>query len=71
MSIVADYESNKPNFDVPFGTTITLSNCYGAYTVTIKKDDMVLGEIFADLVKPVLLAAGYQTESISDYLNDE
>ncbi len=51
-------------------TTLTLTDSYGSYTITINKIDNTLGTVVQELVKPVLLAAGYHPDSVSDYLEE-
>lgn len=53
------------------GTKLTLENDYGTYSVGINKQDLTIGSMFEDLVIPVLLAAGYQQESIDNCLGEE
>ena len=50
-------------------TEITLRNKYGEYTVRVLRGDLLIGEMFDDVVKPVLLAAGYQRESLDNWLS--
>ena len=50
---------------------ITLENQYGEYSVSTKKEDLHIAEMFDDLVIPVLLAAGYHQGSIDEYLNPD
>jgi hypothetical protein len=52
-------------------TTITLVNSYGTYSITANKDDMGIGEVCADLLEPVLLAAGYHPESVKEWVGGE
>ena len=49
-------------------TQIILKNGYGEFAVKINKTDMNIGEMFDDLIKPVLLAAGYAEETIDKML---
>jgi len=46
-------------------TTITLSNNYGSYTVSVPENDLTVDEV-VDIFKSVLLAATYQPESVKD-----
>ena len=52
-------------------TSITLSTQHGNYTISLPKDDMNINEVMQELVKPVLLAATYQPESINEYIPEE
>lgn len=49
-------------------TSITLSTQDGNYTISLGKDDMNMEEVMGDLIRPLLLAAGYQPETISEYI---
>ena len=50
-------------------TEITLRNKYGEYTIRVPQGDMLIGELFDDVVVPVMLAAGYQRESLDNWLS--
>ena len=50
-------------------TSITFYSQYGEYSITVNKDDMNMEEIMGELVRPLLLAAGFQPENISEYIN--
>ena len=51
-------------------TTLELRNEFGRYTVELQKQEMNIGDVFEDLVMPVLLAAGYSQTVIESYLGD-
>lgn len=63
------YRKNRLNavFDGPH-TSLTLESSYGQYIVTVPRDDLLIGEIIDDLVRPILLASGYHEESINSYI---
>ena len=61
-------ETTTPQRNDEF-TEITLRNKYGEYTVRVLRDDMLIGELFDDVVVPVMLAAGYQRESLDNWLS--
>ena len=50
-------------------TSITLYNQYGDYTISLNEDDLNMDDMFSELIKPLLLAAGYQPENIDEYLS--
>ena len=52
-------------------TKITLENEDGVYSVETFKADMTVSEVMDDLVRPVLLAAGYHPDSIARYFEGE
>jgi len=52
-------------------TAVTISNCFGDYSIEIKDTDMTVDQMFEELIIPVMLAAGYQAKSIEDYLDGE
>jgi hypothetical protein len=52
-------------------TTIEFKNKHGEYKISVNKDEMTIGEVFEDLIEPVLLAAQYRQEQIDDYLDNE
>ena len=52
-------------------TSIEYVNEYGCFTISLPKDDMTINEVMQELVKPVLLAATYQPESINEYIPEE
>jgi len=49
-------------------TKITLETINGYFTVELSEDVVFLDDVMQDLVKPILLAAGYQPENINDYI---
>lgn len=50
---------------------MTLRNQYGSYSITKNMGDLPIGDILADLVRPLLLAAGYSEQNIEEYLGPE
>ncbi len=40
-------------------TTLTLTNEYGSYSITVYKNDLTVDNIIEDLFEPILFAAGY------------
>ena len=50
-------------------TEITLRNKYGEYTIRVPQGDLLISEMFDDLIMPALLAAGYHQESIDNWLS--
>ena len=52
-----------------YSTRITLTTCYGEFSVSTNRDDLDLADTFAKLIEPMLLAAGYSQESIDAYLD--
>ena len=67
FSWTTETKTHKPQDD-DF-TEITLHNKYGEYVVRVPRGDLLIGEMFDDVVKPVLLAAGYQRESIENWIS--
>jgi len=57
--------------DKEYKTTMSLRNPYGQYTVTVNEADLPIGDILEDVVKPLLLAAGYSEQNIEEYLGLE
>lgn len=52
-------------------TTLELTNADGSFCVSLQKDCATIEEIHEFLVVPVLLAAGYQPETIREFYDDE
>jgi len=52
-------------------TTLIIENKYGAVTITSVDDDLDIHGMIDDLIKPALLAAGYQPVNVSDAFNEE
>jgi hypothetical protein len=53
------------------GTTMTLETPDGTYSIMVGYHGMAVGELVNEIVIPLLLAAGYQRESINDALGIE
>ena len=51
-------------------TSIEFENEFGRYTIIIEEDIEKLQDVMQELVKPVLLAVGYQPENINEYIPD-
>ena len=49
-------------------TSITLSTQYGNYTISLEQDEMCIDAVITDLINPLLLAAGYQPNSIREWI---
>lgn len=49
---------------------VTLENENGVYVVQTNIIEMDIDEIMILLIKPVLLAAGYHTDNISNYIEE-
>jgi hypothetical protein len=52
-------------------TRITLETSYGRFTVEVPDDGLDMGRMLRDLVKPVLLAAGYAEATVKEYVDVE
>lgn len=39
--------------------------------ITVDSDELTISQVFDMLVKPLLIAYGYQQESVDEYLGDE
>jgi len=48
-------------------TAVTISNCFGDYSIKVKDTDMTVSAMFEDLIIPAMLAAGYHRDSIGEY----
>lgn len=51
-------------------TTLTLTNCYGEFSVTVNQTDMPLHDVMGELVRSVLLAAGYHAKLVDSVVGD-
>ena len=51
-------------------TSIEFENEYGRYTISMEEDIVQIDNVMQELVKPLLLAAGFQPESVSEYIPD-
>lgn len=47
---------------------MTLENEDGTYTISVKDNEMNMGDVISYLVIPVLRAAGYAESSIKEYI---
>ena len=52
-------------------TTLTLQNCDGTYTIEVPKEDLNIESVVDELIKPVLLAAGYHSKNVEEVFNGE
>ena len=52
-------------------TSITFENENGMYTISLIDNVVLLDDVMRDLIRPILLAAGYQPENINDYITDD
>ena len=50
---------------------ITLEDEHGTYSIELTDDLATLSAVVSDLIIPVLLAAGYQPETIKDCIGGE
>ena len=50
-------------------TSVTLKTEYGDYSVSVKKTGLDIHEVMDELIKPLLLAAGYHPNNINDYFD--
>ena len=51
-------------------TSIEFMNEYGSYTISMVEDIVQLDTVMQELVKPMLLAVGYQAENVDEYIPD-
>lgn len=49
-------------------TSLVFKTEHGTYTIEVNAIEMTIEQVMLDLVAPVLLAAGYNHESINDYI---
>lgn len=49
-------------------TKLTLKNRYGRYQIELDREDLTFDELFEELVRPLMLAAGYTEHTIDEYL---
>ncbi len=50
-------------------TKITLENEHGSFSVELSRDSMSLSDAVEYLVEPLLIAAGYDAESVREALS--
>lgn len=50
---------------------ITLENQHGIYTIEVKEGIEYIGDYVEQLIIPVLISAGFSTETVNDYLGRE
>jgi hypothetical protein len=60
---------SAPELNAGLGTKLTLSNENGEYAVHVRIGEMNIGEMFENLIVPVLLAAGYSPTVVDEYLS--
>jgi hypothetical protein len=60
----------KKNCKCNIKSNLSLSNEYGMYSVAVKCSDLTADEFVHDLVRPLMLAAGYAENNINEVLND-
>ena len=51
-------------------TKLTLETPYGTILIMVPQKDLKLDSVMNDLVKPMLLASGYQAENINEYISE-
>lgn len=49
-------------------TKVTLENEHGTYSVEVKDTELTINALIRDVIKPVVLAAGYSSTVIKDHL---
>lgn len=52
----------------PKTTKVTLENEHGTYSVEVNQTGLTLNNLVRDVIKPVVLAAGYSHTFIGDHL---
>ena len=52
-------------------TSISFENENGMYTISLVDNLVVLDDVMRDLIRPLLLSAGYQPGNIDDYITDD
>ena len=52
-------------------TSLTFRTQDGTFTINLPKNEMTVDEVMQELVKPILLAATYQSENINEYIPEE
>jgi len=52
-------------------TTMSLRDQYGECSITVNKGDLPIEDIITDVVRPLLLAAGYGEQNVDEYLGPE
>ena len=52
-------------------TTITVTNTYGTYSVSVNDSDLGIESFIDLLVRPVLLAVGYNPSNVNDSLGEQ
>jgi hypothetical protein len=52
-------------------TKITLENRDGKYTVEVSDELVTISDVIDDLIRPVLLAAGFHNDTIDEYLGEK
>lgn len=51
-------------------TKITLTTVYGTVTVEVNKTDLNMYDLIQEVIKPVLLASGYQPATVNEALGE-
>ena len=51
-------------------TKITLTTVYGTTTVEVNKTDLNMYDLIQEVIKPVLLASGYQPATVNEALGE-
>ena len=52
----------------PKTTKVTLENEYGTYSVEVNQTELALNDLVRDVIKPVILSAGYSPTFLGDHL---
>jgi hypothetical protein len=60
---------NAPNGAVDF-TEVTLRNEHGEYTIRVRRTELDVGGMVEDLLKPMMLAAGYAEKNVNEMMGD-
>jgi hypothetical protein len=60
---------NEPNGAADF-TEVTLRNEHGEYTIRVRRTELNVAGMVEDLLKPMMLAAGYAEKNVDEMMGD-
>ena len=51
-------------------TSITIETSYSTIKIEVDKDDMTMTEVITDLIRPVIIAAGYSEQTVNEWIEE-
>jgi len=51
-------------------TSITIETSYSKITIEVDKEDMTMGELISDIIRPAILAIGYSEQTVNEWIEE-